>query len=209
MTTPTESAKGLTREQIEELYTVHELNLRVPDHHMRSLCDMALRSLEGPRSARGAYVTVPRSILRGLCRYGHIHPIEGVLYPEGGHQYLLNEAENALAAPPAAPVAQEAVAWMIEHTFEGVEYKNCFCHNAIGYYRKIDPNAKVTPLYADPQLAVTEETRVPAVLFDGFRVFQEVRPLRGTHVTAQNVADVLDAVVRLMRSDMNSREEPK
>lgn len=42
----------------------------------------------------------------------------------------------------------------------------------------------------------------PAILFDGFAVLQALDDKAKTRTSAENVSDVLDAVVRLMRSNV-------
>lgn len=49
-------------------------------------------------------------------------------------------------------------------------------------------------------------TKPPAVLFDGFAVLQALDEKAKARTSAENVSDVLDAVVRLMRS--NAAHEP-
>jgi hypothetical protein len=44
-------------------------------------------------------------------------------------------------------------------------------------------------------------TRLPAVLFDGFAVLQALNDKAKARTSAENVSDVLDAVVRIMRSN--------
>ena len=48
----------------------------------------------------------------------------------------------------------------------------------------------------------------PAILFDGFAVLEALDDKAKTRTSAENVSDVLDAVVRLMRSNVEVRGRP-
>lgn len=43
-------------------------------------------------------VVVPRELLNGLCKYGHLHTVEGVAYSQGSHRELLGRASDLIAA---------------------------------------------------------------------------------------------------------------
>jgi len=48
-------------------------------------------------------VVVPRELLGGLCKYGHLHTVEGVAYSQGSHRELLGRASDLIAAGEVKP----------------------------------------------------------------------------------------------------------
>jgi len=48
-------------------------------------------------------VVVPRELLDGLCKYGHLHTVEGVAYSQGSHRELLGRASDLIAAGEVKP----------------------------------------------------------------------------------------------------------
>lgn len=55
----------------------------------------------------------------------------------------------------------------------------------------------------------SEKAKLPIVLFEGWRVYQALTPDQLKRTSAENVSDVLDAVVRLMRQEHKEAQCPK
>lgn len=62
---------------------------------------------------------------------------------------------------------------------------------------------RLNELYPAPQSVPTEERTIPAVLFDGYRIYSTLEGAAKERNTIHNVADTLDAIVKIMRHDMN------
>lgn len=56
--------------------------------------------------------------------------------------------------------------------------------------------------------AAKQAKEIPRILFDGYAVLQELRkdPRCANRTSAENVSDVLDAVVRLLRAELERRK---
>lgn len=53
------------------------------------------------------------------------------------------------------------------------------------------------------------EAQIPDVLFDGYSVMQALSKQAQARTSAENVSDVLDAVVRVLRAALAAREKPE
>lgn len=75
--------------------------------------------------------------------------------------------------------------------------------------RKRFPIADLIPLLQQAADAVEGPPSMPAVLFDGYAVLKALDKKAATRTSAENVSDVLDAVVRLLGADAEeSKAEP-
>lgn len=64
------------------------------------------------------------------------------------------------------------------------------------------------PLYAAPQSASEPASALPPILFDGFAVLQALTSRQRARTSAENVGDVLDALVKIMRAERAAKDKP-
>lgn len=107
-----------------------------------------------------------------------------------GYPLAVYRLARQKSAPVAAPVAQEPVGCVVSSPVFG---------NADRKIAVLEVDLPVdTPLFAAPVAAQAQP--VPDVLFDGYAVLSALDDKARSRTSPENVSDVLDAVVRLMRA---------
>jgi hypothetical protein len=112
------------------------------------------------------------------------------------------DLDSAIAKLEAA-LPLQPVAWMWEFTDPHTGERRQEARKNKPREYELLPGELVTPLYASPaSLPQQEGEAIPKVLFDGYYVWDEgLTDSAKKRTSPENVADVLDAVVRLMRKE--------
>lgn len=71
-----------------------------------------------------------------------------------------------------------------------------------------DENIRLRARIAELEAQQTQEHAAPDVLFDGFAVLNALSDKAKQRTSAENVSDVLDAVVKLLRSEQTDTQQP-